>query len=160
MKKLAFAVFCVFISSIFGFGQTGEKAEVLAVVNKMFAEMKNHNPAEISALFQKDSNLTAIIKTKDGKTVFRAFTGETFSKNFAQKRGEIEEIMYKPQIEVFTDFAMVWGRYIFYTDSKITHCGVNSFHLVKTEAGWKIANASSTIEPQGCTEKEKKFKKN
>jgi hypothetical protein len=30
--------------------------------------------------------------------------------------------------------------------------------MVRTDAGWKIANASSTMEPQGCTDKEKSMK--
>jgi hypothetical protein len=70
----------------------------------------------------------------------------------------LKELMYKPKVEIFNDFAMLWSRYVFFTDKKISHCGVNSFHLVKTETGWKIANASTTIEPNGCTDKEKKMK--
>ena len=121
----------------------------------MFAEMANHNPAAIAELYTKDSNLTAIIKRKDGKTAIAAFTGEAFSKNFAEKKDEIKEDMYEQKTFVDGDLAMVWGRYVFFVDGKISHCGVNSFHLVKTDSVWKIANASSTIDPTSCTEKEK-----
>ena len=66
--------------------------------------------------------------------------------------------MYDPKVELFGDLAMVWGRYVFFLNGKILHCGVDSFHLVRTDANWKIVNASSTLEPNGCTDKEKKMR--
>jgi hypothetical protein len=140
------------------FGQTDEKKVIIGIIEKMFTEMANHNPSGILELWQKEGTLAAVIKTKEGKTINRTLTPATFSQNFAVKRNELKELMYKPKVEIFNDFAMLWSRYVFFTDNKISHCGVNSFHLVKTETGWKIANASTTIEPNGCTDKEKKMK--
>lgn len=160
MKKLLFATILISLISLSAFAQTQDEKDALAVVNKMFTEMANHNPAAIAELFNKEANLAAIIKTKDGKTVVRNFSGEAFSKNFAEKRGEIKEDMYAPKVEIDGDLAMIWGRYVFFVDGKISHCGVNAFHLVKTETGWKIANASSTIDPTACTEAEKARKVN
>lgn len=155
MKKILVAAIFTLSISISVFAQTDDKKDAWAVIEKMFAEMANHNPAAIAELFTKDSNLTAVVKGKDGKSRVIAFTGETFSKNFAEKRGEIKEDMYAPKVEVDGDFALVWGRYVFFVDAKISHCGVNSFNLVRTESGWKIANAASTIDPANCTEAEK-----
>lgn len=159
MKKILTVTFLTLAVSISAFAQKADdKKDVLAVVDKMFAEMANHNPAAIAALFATNSNLAAIIKTKDGKTVVQSFTGEAFSKNFAEKKGEIKEDMYEHKTLIDGDLAMVWGRYVFFVDGKISHCGLNSFHLVRTETGWKIANASSTIDATGCNEKEKAMK--
>ena len=66
--------------------------------------------------------------------------------------------MYAPEVKIFGDLALVFGRYVFFVDNKISHCGVNAFHLVRTDTGWLIAGASTTIEPQGCTEQEKAMK--
>ena len=41
---------------------------------------------------------------------------------------------------------------------KISHCGINQFNLVRTDAGWKIANGASTMNPADCNEKEKAMK--
>ena len=158
MKKILTVTFLTLAISISIFAQKDDAKDALAVVDKMFAEMANHNPAAIAELFTKDSNLTAIIKRKDGKTAIAAFTGEAFSKNFAEKKGEIKEDMYEHKTLIDGDLAMVWGRYVFFVDGKISHCGLNSFHLVRTETGWKIANASSTIDSTGCNEKEKAMK--
>ncbi len=157
MKKIILSIIFTLAISISVFAQkTDDAKNALAVVNKMFAEMANHNPAAIADLWIKDSNLTAVIKRKEGKTAIVSFTGEKFSQNFAEKKEEIKEDMYEQKIFVDGDIAMVWGRYVFFVGGKISHCGLNTFQLVKTDAVWKIANAASTIDANACTEKEKK----
>ena len=96
MKNIIFTTILILLISFPAFAQTQDEKDALAVINKMFTEMANHNPPAIAELFTKEANLAAIIKTKDGKSVVRAFTGEAFSKNFAEKRGEIKEDMYAP----------------------------------------------------------------
>lgn len=159
MKKITLSIIFTLAISVSAFAQKSDDAkDALAVVNKMFAEMANHNPAAIADVWTKESNLTAVIKRKDGTTAIVNFTGEKFSQNFAEKKGEIKEDMYDQKTFVDGDIAMVWGRYVFFVDGKISHCGLNTFQLVKADSVWKIANAASTIDAGGCTEKERKRK--
>jgi ketosteroid isomerase-like protein len=159
MKKsaLIFSIVALFAMSAFA-QKADDSKDALAVVNNMFAEMAAHNPSAIVALYMKEAQLAAAIKTKEGKSVIRTFAVEAFSKNFAEKKSELKEEMYAPEVKIYGDLALVFGRYVFFIDGKIAHCGVNAFHLVRTDAGWKIANAATTIEPQGCTEQEKAMK--
>lgn len=159
MKKTLQLSFAIFLAvSAVNAQKADDSRDALAVVNKMFAEMANHNPTAIAELFFKDSNLTALISRRDGKKQVSAFTGEVFSKNFAEKRGEINETMYAPTVSVDGDLAVVHGRYVFFVDGKVSHCGLNSFNLVRAEGVWKIANAISSIDPGSCTEKERAMK--
>jgi hypothetical protein len=159
MKITAFILTIMAIFSVSAFAQkTDDAKDALALANKMFAEMAAHNPAGILALYTADAQLIAAIKNKEGKSVIRTFPVEAFSKNFAEKKNEIKEEMYAPEVKIFGDLGLVYGRYVFYVDGKLSHCGVNVFHLVRAETGWKIAGASTTIEPQGCTEQEKAMK--
>ena len=159
MKKIFLVLIFSFIIPASAFAQKAEDEKAsMQIVNTMFAEMANHNPPAIAALFTPEARLTAIIKNKENKSVVRVLTGEAFSKNFAENRGPIREDMYAPEVKIFGDLAMVWGRYVFFSNGKIAHCGVNSFHLVRTDAGWKIASISSTMEPQGCSDQEKSRK--
>jgi Uncharacterized protein conserved in bacteria with a cystatin-like fold len=159
MKKiLAVMIFSLSVS-IPAFAQkANDEKEVLAVINKLWEAMTAHKPADIVALHTPEAQLVAIMKNKEGKSITQTIKTEDFSKNFSEKRAEILEDMYAPKVEVHGDFAQVWGRYVFFVNNKISHCGVNAFHLVRTDAGWKIAGASSTMEPQGCTEQEKNMK--
>lgn len=158
IKEVLVAIIFVFSISFAAFSQTDDKKDTVAIVNKMFAEMANHKPEAIAELFTKEAILTAVIKNKEGKSRIVNLTGETFSKNFSEKKNEIKEDMYAPKVELFGDLALVWGRYVFFIDNKISHCGANAFHLARTDAGWKIVNASTTIEPAGCTDEEKSRK--
>lgn len=143
------AMFAVNISA-----QTDDAKAALAVVNKLFDEMAAANAAGILAAGTPENQLVALQKGKDGKSRISVITGEQFTKFFT-KPGAIKEVMYDPKVEVSGDWAMVWGRYVFFAGEKLSHCGINQFNLVRTDAGWKIANGASTIDPGACNEKEK-----
>ena len=139
------------------FGQTDDKKAVLAVVNELFTHMRGANAAGILATGTPENQLVGIRKTKEGKTRVDVITADAFSKFFTKADG-VEEVMYDPKVEISGDWAMVWGRYVFFVGDKISHCGINQFNLVRTEAGWKIANGASTMNAADCTEKEKAMK--
>ena len=54
--------------------------------------------------------------------------------------------------QVLTDanLASVWTPYEFYIGSKFSHCGYNSFQLVKLADGWKIAHVIDTRRKEKC----------
>lgn len=160
MKRILLIVtlaLTMFASGIFAQQTADSKVAALAVVNKLFAEMEAANAAGIIATGTPENQLVALQKGRDGKTRISVIGGEAFSKFFT-KPGDAKEVMYDPKVEVSGDWAMVWGRYVFFAGGKLSHCGVNQFNLVKTEAGWKIANGASTIDPGDCSEKEKAMK--
>ena len=159
MKKTIIALVVAALSASLALGQkTDDKAAALAVVNQLFTEMANANPAGILALHTPTSDLAGVFKTRDGKTRYQAINGEAFSKMFTDKTKSAREEMYDPKVEVHGDWAMVWGRYVFFNADKLSHCGINQFNLVRIDGVWKIANGASTIDPGDCTEKEKAMK--
>ncbi len=158
MKNLLLLVSCICGLAVPMFAQKpDDKTAALAVVNKLFDEMRAANAAGILATGTADNQLVAVQKMRDGKTRISAINGEQFTKFFT-KPGAVKEVMYDPKIDVDGDWAMVWGRYVFFADGKLSHCGINQFNLVRTETGWKIANGASTIDPGACNEKEKHMK--
>jgi len=136
---------------------SAENKDALGAIDKLFELMAAHNPAEIIKIHTSESQLTALIFGRDGKKTTENLTREAFSKFFETKRAELAEKMYDVKTSVFGDMATVDGRYIFTVNNKLQHCGMNSFHLVRTADGWKLGNSISTIEPNGCTEKEKQM---
>ena len=152
----------LFATLIFVLPATGqmpaEKAAPLAVVEKLFAEMGG-KPAGILALGTPENQLCRYSESlRDGSSRVEVISGDAFSKMFTNKEANLREEMYAPQVEVEGDYAMVYGRYVFFVGERLSHCGVNQFNLVKVEGVWKIANGASTIDPGACTEKEKAMK--
>ena len=159
MKQTLTYVFILTLTVAISFGQSSDdKKAVVGVVNQLFTEMAAANPAGILALHTPTSDLAGVFRQKDGKTRYQAINGETFSKMFSDKTKVMREEMYDPKVEVSGDWAMVWGRYVFFTGDKLAHCGVNQFNLVRIDGAWKIANGASTIDPTDCTETEKAMK--
>jgi hypothetical protein len=158
-KTILFLVLITFTSIPAVAQKSDDKAAVLAVVNKLFDEMAAANPQGIIDLHTgPESQLAGIRKLKDGKMRLDMIGRDAFSKFFTDKSAVIKETMYDPKVVVDGDWAMVWGRYVFWVGGKVSHCGIDQFNLVRTEAGWKIANGASTIDPGNCTEKEKGMK--
>ena len=159
MKQIL-TIFFVFVFSVAGaVAQVGDdKKAALIVVNQLFTEMAAANPAGILALHTPTSDLAGVFRAKDGKTRYQAINGEKFSQMFTDKTKVMKEEMYDPKIEVSGDWAMVWGRYVFFVGDKLSHCGINQFNLVRIDGAWKIANGASTIDPTDCSEKEKAMK--
>lgn len=153
MVTLALTIFASAASA----QQSPDAKAALAVVNKLFDEMAAANAAGILSTGTAENQLVAVQKGRDGKSRISVIGAEVFTKFFT-KPGAVKEVMYDPKVEVSGDWAMVWGRYVFYADSKLSHCGINQFNLVRTDAGWKIANGASTIDPGDCSEKEKAMK--
>lgn len=119
------------------------------VAEKLFAAMKAKDSEAIRALFLKDGQLVAIDKprTGNGPSTTRVFTGEAFARLISEsKAGDLNEEMKNPDVKVFGDMALVFGRYTFHVGTTFSHCGTNSFQLARTGEGWKIANAASTLE--------------
>ena len=157
MKTIVTIAF-ILLSSGFASGQRPDDSKAaIGVVNELFAQMRAANAAGILATGTPQNQLVAVRKLRDGKTRVDVIDGEAFTKFFT-KPNEVEERMYDPKVEVSGDWAMVWGRYVFFVGDKISHCGINQFNLVRTDAGWKIANGASTIDPGDCNEKEKAMK--
>lgn len=70
---------------------------------------------------------------------------------WSQGTRDTEERMRYSKIDVDGDMAHVWGPYSFAVDGEVTHCGVNSLSMVKTDDGWKVANTSfSMVAPSEC----------
>ena len=140
--------------AVTGFAQTSRNEDIKAasdVPDRLFAAMRAKNFEAIRAEFVPAGQLVAIDKPRDGKGVSktRVFSAETFAKQIAEAQSaEFIEKMPNKDVRLAGDLAVVAGRYTFYVGEKFSHCGMNTFNLVRTEAGWRIANAASTLEFQ------------
>ena len=155
MKKFALSMILMLAVYNLGAAQTASKSDpggeaaAAAVANKLFEAMRAKNAEAIRALFTPEGQLVAVDKprTGDGLSKTRVFTADAFARMISEaKAPEFVERMPQPEVKIFGDMALVFGRYTFHVGDKFSHCGTNSFHLVRTADGWKIANAASTLE--------------
>ncbi len=60
------------------------------------------------------------------------------------------ERIWQPTVLQHGPLAVVWAPYDFHLGTKFSHCGVDSFTLVRRREGWRIADVAFTMEPEGC----------
>lgn len=65
--------------------------------------------------------------------------------------GTFVERGFQPEVRVSGPVAMVWFPYDFYRDGRWSHCGVDVFTLLKSQAGWRIATLVWSVDqPPSC----------
>lgn len=153
MKKriFLFSLLC-FSLSFLAFSQQEER-EVEAVIRSLFDGMRSKNAEQIAAAFSADAIMQTVISKPEGNTV-----GTNSAGDFAKKIGstpaetQLDERILDYQIKVDGTMAAAWTPYRFYLNGNFSHCGVNSFQLVKMADGWKIVYIIDTRRKEPCEE--------
>lgn len=123
---------------------------VKAAVNKLFTAMKESDPGMLKAAFTGNAVMQTIKETKDGTTVTTE-TVDEFAEAIKQiAKGDADEQIVFETVKTDATLAIAWTPYKFYYKGKFSHCGVNSFQLVRINGVWKIQYIIDTRRKQGC----------
>lgn len=130
--------------------QTAEDS-VKVVINKMFTGMKNADPELLKACFADSMVLQTISKNKEGKLIIVNENPADFI-DFIRKEavGNADERITFDVVKVDGPLAIAWTPYKFYYKGQFSHCGVNSFQLVRFNGEWKIQYIIDTRRKTGC----------
>ena len=136
----------LFLSS-FCFAQKADEDAVKESVEKLFVGMKNADSKIVESAFTENAILQSI--SKEG--ILR--TGEL--KEFVSSisgfsNGDLDEKIRYASIEIDGNLASVFTPYEFYLKGKFSHCGANSFQLVKQNDAWKIQYLIDTRRKENC----------
>ncbi|MCW3079498.1 nuclear transport factor 2 family protein [Segetibacter sp.] len=149
MKTCFFVAGCL-LCSILGFSQTPTDS-VKMVVGKLFTAMKAGDSLMLTQCFTDSAILQTVAKTKEGKVSIRNEDVRDFAKQIAgMPKGDADERITFNMVKVDADLAIVWTPYQFYYKGSFSHCGVNSFHLVRINGEWKIQYLIDTRRKDNC----------
>ncbi|HEX7904709.1 MAG TPA: hypothetical protein VF487_12590 [Chitinophagaceae bacterium] len=131
--------------------QTTEDS-VKAAVNKLFAGMKEANVEMMKSSFTGNAVLQTIGKAKEGGGMVVTTEDVNGFAESIQKiaKGDADEQIVFETIKIDADLAIAWTPYKFYYKGKFSHCGVNSFQLVRLNGEWKIQYIIDTRRKEGC----------
>ena len=106
----------------------------------------------MSSVMTNYMRLTSAFVLKDGTNNVSINSGKDFLIAVANRPADQvwKEILkgYKGQMD--GNLAHIWVPYEFRINGKLSHCGANSFTLVKTDQGWKIADIIDSRRREGC----------
>jgi len=149
MRKNISIIACLFFISFTAKAQSAEDS-VKAAINKLFTAMKNGDSnallesftdsAILQTVLEKDGNVS--VQTEDIKE-FADFVGK-------QKQGDADERITFDVVKINGALAVAWTPYQFYYKGQFSHCGVDSYQLVRTNGEWKIQYIIDTRRKENC----------
>ncbi len=117
-----------------------------AVVQKLFDAMAARDALAAKELFLADAALFSM--SANGKA--NKLPLLDFLDAIGSGKAVWKERIWDVNVLVHGAIAVVWAPYDFHNNGAFSHCGYDSFSLLKTAAGWKISYISDTRETEGC----------
>ncbi len=140
---------CIFFLPVLA--QHPEEDAVKATIQQLFTAMKSGDTALLASTFAPNAVLQTIVEKKDGSTLVQTEEVQAFISSVGRPHTETydERIVFGP-VSVDGKLASAWTPYRFFLGEKFSHCGVNSFQLVKLATGWKIQYIIDTRRRSDC----------
>ena len=132
----------------FCFGQQTQNMEIEKPIRNLFSAMKNADPELLKSTFSDTAVLQTI--TKDGVKSEDIKDFITSISKYA--KDDLDERIVIEAIHTDGNLASVFTPYSFYFKGKFSHCGANSFQLVKQNGEWKIQYLIDTRRKDNCKE--------
>jgi hypothetical protein len=150
MKKISLLVLFIAFTTKDAWSQTPVDS-VKATIDKLFRAMKSSDAAALQECFADSAVLQTIGRNRSGATVIINEVVGDFVKQIGNmaKNAADERITYDV-VKVDGPLAIAWTPYQFYYNGQFSHCGVNSFQLVRLNGVWKIQYLIDTRRKQGC----------
>jgi hypothetical protein len=152
MKKILPFLFILLLNSSFSFGQLATDS-VKATISRLFEAMLEADGNKLQSCFADSAFLQTITQDKAGNDIVQNNQVASFVKQIsAIPKGLADERIVFGVVKVDGPLAMVWTPYQFFRNGVFSHCGVNSFQLVRLRNEWKIQYIIDTMRKGNCAE--------
>ena len=150
MKRILLMVTLLFALTLNA--QKAESENVKATIIEFFDAFHKQDTTALKSKAKGNINMQSISVNIDGETVLSENDYFQFVQNIASipKDRTFEEKLLDFTIKVDGNMANAWTPYEFWYQEKLSHCGVNSFQLIKEDEKWKIIYLVDTRRREGC----------
>ena len=149
MRKNISIIACLFFISFTVKAQSAEDS-VKAAINKLFTAMKNGDSKALLESFT-DSAILQTVLEKDGNVSVQTEAIKGFADFVGtQKQGDADERITFDVIKTDGALAIAWTPYQFYYKGQFSHCGIDSYQLVRINGEWKIQYIIDTRRKENC----------
>ncbi|MFC0604429.1 nuclear transport factor 2 family protein [Winogradskyella pulchriflava] len=132
--------------------QDKEQENVKATILEFFDAFHKQDTTALKDMVTDKIILQSISTDNNGKTVLKHDDFNMFMRNIASipKDRTFEEKLLDFSIQIDGSMANAWTPYEFWYQGKFSHCGVNSFQLIKEDSKWKIMYLVDTRRRKNC----------
>lgn len=151
MKKITLillvSIFCCSLNA-----QTSEEDNVKQAIVDFFDAFHKQDTLKLKAMANGNIKMQSISVTAEGQPRLSENDYHSFVKNIAgiPKDKSFKEKILSYDIRIDGNMANAWTPYEFWFDGNFSHCGVNSFQLIKEDDKWKIIYLVDTRRRDDC----------
>ena len=123
-----------------------DQLEVRKVINRLFDGMRAGDSTMVKDVFYDDAFMVRV-----GDQGLSTGSVDPFVEAVGAPHDEVwDERIWNVHISVDGRLASAWMEFAFFLGDQMSHCGVNSMQLYRTEEGWKIFHLADTRRPPTC----------
>jgi hypothetical protein len=149
--KLIYIVLTFLCSSIVCKAQDDEIVAIKQTINNLFEGMRKSDTSLLRSAFSEGAIMQSVNKNQDGVVTIQSEPLDSFIYFIAKPHSLLyDERITFDLIKVDNDLAIAWTPYKFYLGEKFSHCGVDSYQLVKIKGVWKIQYFIDTRRKEKC----------
>jgi len=152
MRLVIVLVALVFFQNISA--QNSEEQKLKSKINAFFEAFHEKDTSKLKELVHPKILMQTISITLEGKSNFKQEDFEVFLRTVVSipETTQFEEKLLSFNIQRDRTMANVWTPYEFWVNDEFSHCGVNSFQLIKEKDDWKILYIIDTRHRDGCAQ--------
>ncbi|MFD2518482.1 nuclear transport factor 2 family protein [Salinimicrobium flavum] len=132
--------------------EISEDEKVKKTIETFFQGFHARDSVVMKSVFHEDPIVQTIGRTKEGEVkLVNEELGKVLKGIVAiPLETEFKEVLHNYEIKIDGEMAHAWTPYSFYMNGNFSHCGVNSFQLLKVKEEWKIIFLIDTRRKEGC----------
>ena len=126
-----------------------DTAAVMAPIQRLFDGMRAADSAMVRSAFHPDARFVRVDTRGDTARV----TVDDIERFVAAVGGATavwDERLFDTEVRIDGAIASVWTGYTFRFGERFSHCGVDSFELVRAHTGWLIIHLADTRRTEAC----------
>lgn len=145
------AILLLFTTSVFA--QSTDEEAIEAVVTTLFDGMRAGDSTMVASTFLNDAVMQTVQLNREGEVVRSVGSLSGFKNAVGTPHPDVwDEQITSVDIRIDGNLASVWTPYKFFVGDQFSHCGVNSFQMVKLNNEWKITYIIDTRRRDNCVE--------
>ena len=146
-----FLILAVMLSySIISFSQSNDRAVILETVQKFFDSIEFRDKQLLESILVPNSLNISARELDDGEAQFNVMSYDEVVTALTRPGRNAKERSWDETVLIQGNIAVVWTPYDFHVDGVFSHCGIDSFQLIKQDGQWLISNSSWTLETENC----------
>ena len=136
--------------SIISFSQSDDRALILETVQKFFDSIEFRDRQLLESILVPNSLNISARELDDGEDQLNVMSYDEVVTALTRPGRNAKERSWDETVLIQGNIAVVWTPYDFHVDGVFSHCGIDSFQLIKQDGQWLISNSSWTLETENC----------